>query len=47
MSEGQNGSPDRSRYDPRDHPEAVKPDLLDFLFTLALMVGLVPELLGH
>lgn len=48
MSDGpSDGGTGRRNDDPKDDPEAVKPDLLDFLFTLALMVGLAPELLGR
>lgn len=38
--------PDTPDAEPRDDPDAVKPDLLDFLFTLALTIGLAPELFG-
>lgn len=31
----------------RDRTDQVKPDLLDFLFTLALTIGIAPELVGR
>jgi len=43
------GNPGRSNSDNKDqqYKEQVKPDLLDFLFTLALTIGIAPELVGR